>query len=82
MTGDRAGACAFSPADTWDGEIRESVRQIEINKVEYSIDLTLTTAINMILDGDTHLLYVNDTVPVAYLVMDGTTPEYYSQGDA
>lgn len=65
-----------------DGEIQESVRQIEINKVEYSIDLTLTIAINMILDGDTHLLYVSDTVPVAYLVMDGTTPEYYSQGDA
>lgn len=72
----------IQPRGYVEGEIRESVREVEINRVEYCIDLELSTAINMILDGDTHLLYVDNTVPVVHVLLDGTTPGYYSQGDA
>lgn len=72
----------IQPRGYVEGNIQESVRGIEINKAEYCIDLELSTAINMILDGENHLLNVMNTVPIAHILMDGTTPSYYSQGDA
>lgn len=72
----------IQPRGYVEGKIQESVREVEINKVEYCIDLELSTVVNMILDGDTHLLNVENTVPVAHVLLDGATPGYYAQGDA
>ena len=72
----------IQPRGYVEGNIQEGVREIEINKAEYCIDLELSTSINMILDGENHLLDVKNTVPIAHILMDGTTPSYYSQGDA
>lgn len=71
----------IQPRGYVEGKIQESVREIEINKAEYCIDLELSTSINMILDGENHLLNVKNTVPVAHILLDGDTPSYYSQGD-
>ena len=60
-----------------DGELTETVVPIEINRVEYRIDLTLTTSVNMILDGRAHLLWVETTVPLAHLLLSGNIPGYY-----
>ena len=59
-----------------DGELTETVVPIEINRVEYRIDLTLTTSVNMILDGRAHLLWVETTVPLAHLLLSGNIPGY------
>lgn len=70
----------IQPQGYVEGELTETVTPAAINRVEYRIDLTLTTAVNMILDGRTHVLQVETTVPLTHLLLEGSIPSYYGQG--
>ena len=72
-------ACTVTvcPRGYVDGSLQEQVSAVGINRAEYRLDLRLTTAVNMILDGRTHVLTVSMTVPLAHVLLDGAVPDYY-----
>lgn len=72
-------ACTVTvcPRGYVDGSLQEQVSAVGINRAEYRLDLRLTTAVNMILDGRTHVLTVSVTVPLAHVLLDGAVPDYY-----
>lgn len=72
-----AWTLSIQPQGYVDGELSEQVAAVEINRAEYRIDLTLTTSVNMILDGRAHVLWVDTTVPLVHLVLSGDIPGYY-----
>ena len=70
----------IQPRGYADGELHETVRPLAINRAEYRIDLTLKTAVNMILEGRAHVLWVETEVPLAHILLDGSVPAYYDAG--
>ena len=62
-----------------DGKLTETAEAVEINRVEYRIELTLTASVNMILEGRAHVLIAETTVPLVHVLLDGQTPGYYSR---
>lgn len=69
----------IQPEGYVDGKLNESVEPVAINQVVYQIDLTLTTSVNMILDGRAHVLWVETTVPLVHVLLEGKVPNYYAQ---
>lgn len=74
-----AWTLTIQPRGYVDGELTETAKAVEINRVEYRIDLTLTASVNMILEGRAHVLIAETTVPLVHVLLDGQTPGYYSR---
>lgn len=69
----------IQPEGYVDGVLIESVEPMEINRVVYQVELQLTTAVNMILDGRAHVLWVKTAIPLVHILLEGNIPDYYAQ---
>lgn len=63
-----------------EGDLREEVQSVPVNRTQYSITLNLQVTISMVLDGNTSTARVSDQVLIASVLLNGDTPAYYAAG--
>lgn len=61
-----------------EGNLREDVQSVSINRTRYTITLNLQATISMILDGNTATAQVSSQIPIAGILLNGDTPAYYA----
>ena len=59
-------------------EWRESGESLSINTTRYQAELEISVTMNMILDGRTETLTVTDPIPLASILLRGSTPSVYA----
>lgn len=59
-------------------EWRESSESLSINTTRYQAELEISVTMNMILDGRTETLTVTDPIPLASILLRGSTPSVYA----
>ena len=62
------------------GEIRQTAESLSINTTRYCAVLHLSVTVNMILDGSTATLTVEQTCPLVSLLAGGEIPDVYATG--
>lgn len=62
------------------GEIRQTTESLSINTTRYCAVLHLSVTVNMILDGSTATLTVEQTCPLVSLLAGGEIPDVYATG--
>ena len=62
------------------GEIRQTAESLSINTTRYCAVLQLSVTVNMILDGSTATLTVEQTCPLVSLLAGGEIPDVYATG--
>lgn len=63
-----------------EGDLREEVQSVPVNRTQYSITLNLQVTISMVLDGNTSTARVSDQLLIASVLLNGDTPAYYAAG--
>lgn len=69
----------FRPEGYVEGVIVEKTEPAAINRLLFSSTLEVTATVNVILDGKASLCSVTECIPLASFLLEGTTPEYYTQ---
>ena len=62
------------------GKIRQTAESLSINTTRYCAVLQLSVTVNMILDGSTATLTVEQTCPLVSLLAGGEIPDVYAPG--
>ena len=62
-----------------EGTVLEQTQPLAINRTQYTAVLELSTTINMVLDGKTSTARVTQQIPLASLLLDGETPDLYTE---
>ena len=62
------------------GEIRQTAESLSINTTRYCAVLHLSVTVNMILDGSTATLTVEQACPLVSLLAGGEIPDVYATG--
>lgn len=57
---------------------QESCESLSINTTRYTASLALSVTVNMILDGRTETLAVQERIPMVTLLLQGDTPQVYA----
>lgn len=70
----------LQPQGYTEGTLQETTESLAINTVRYSLVLILRVTINMILDGRTATISVENSFPLLTVLLQGDTPIVHAQG--